>query len=213
VRYRRRLIALGVLLLVVSLPATAFAWTGWPWEPLRLWLALVTIVAVRAWPLRAAVLAVVAWAAVAAPLTVRSGRAGKVDLGDATVLTRGVPSGPHRVELGPIPLGPVWMRTPDKAYISGESDDSDLDVVAWSVTWLPWPHVERDLVLGIFDEDAEDTIVARDGHRMIVRAGRETRSVVFGLSTSWLTWLGWIGVLLAVRRRRRQARRLPSSAA
>jgi hypothetical protein len=134
------------------------------------------------------------------------GRGGAGQRLDEAAVARGVPSGPHRAELGPIPLGPVWLRTPEKSYIDGESDDSDLDVVAWSVTWLPWPHVERDTVLGIFDEDAEDTIVAREGHRLVVRAGRETRSIVFGLSTSWVTWLGWIGVLLAVRRRRRADR-------
>ena len=203
-RYRRTLIALGVLILVVSVAPTIFGWTGWPWEPLRLWLAVVTIVAVRTWPRRTATLAVIAWAAVAAPLTVRSGRAGRVDLADTTRLARGVPSGPHRVELGPVPLGVVWTRVPDKSYVNGESDDSDLDVVAWSVTWLPWPHVERDTVLGIFDEDVDETIVARDGHRLVVRAGHETRSIVFGPATSWLTWLGWLGVLLAWRRRRRR---------
>jgi hypothetical protein len=189
--------------LVVSVPATAFGWTGWPWEPLRFWLAAVAIGALRAWPRRAAVLAVVAWAAVASPLTVRSGPGAPVG---ATVLHTGVPSGPHRVDLGPIPLGPVWLRTPDKSYVNGESDDDDRDLVAWSVTWLPWPHVERDTVLGIYDEDAEDTLVTRNGHRLVVRAGRETRRVVFGLSTSWLTWLGWIGILLAGRRRRRRHR-------
>ncbi len=204
-RYRRRLIALGVVVLVVSLFGTVFGWTGWPWEPLRFWLAFVTLVAVRHWPRRAAVLAVVAWAFVACPLTVRSGRSGRVDIASATRLARGVPSGPHRVELGPIPLGAVWLRTPDKSYVNGESDDDDRDVVAWSVTWFPWPHVERDTVVGVFDEDVGDVVVARDGHRLLVRAGRETRSVVFGLATSWVTWLGWIGILAAWQRRRHRA--------
>ena len=212
-RYRFRLLALGVVILVVSIAPTVFGWTGWPWEPLRLWLACVAVVAVLAWPRRAATIAVVAWAAVACPLTVRSG--GQIDRpAGADVLARGVPSGPHRVELGPVPLGPVWLRTPEKSYVNGESDDDDLDIVAWSVTWLPWPHVERDLVLGIFDEDADSTVVARDGHRLVVRAGRETRAVTFGLATSWLTWLGWLAILAGWRRgRRRQASRLPSSAA
>src|SRR3954471_15599754 len=126
-RYRWRLIALGVLILFVSVFGGIGGWTGWPWEPLRLWLACVATVAVLAWPRRAATLAVVAWAAVACPLTVRSGRSGKVDLADTSRLARGVPSGPHRAELGPIPLGPVWLTTPDKAYINGESDDADRD--------------------------------------------------------------------------------------
>ena len=211
-RYRRRLLALGVAALLVGLLPTVFGWTGWPWEPLRFWLACVVVVAVLAWPRRAATIAVVAWAAVACPLTVRSGGQTRLPA-DATVLHRGVPSGPHRIDLGPIPLGPVWLRTPEKSYVNGESDDADLDIVAWSVTWLPWPHVERDTVLGIFDEDAGDTVVARDGHRFVVKAGREARAVTFGLATSWVTWLGWAAVLVAWRRRRRQARRFPSSAA
>ena len=212
-RYRLALLAFGVVVLAVSIVPVAFGWTGWPWEPLRFWLAGVTVVALLRGSPRAALVALVAWAAVACPLTVRSAAGGGARVADAELLARGVPSGPHRVELGPLPLGPLWLTTPEKSYVNGESDDDDRDIVAWSVTWLPWPHVERDTVLGVFDEDVDSTLVARGDHRILVRAGRETRRVVLGLSTSWLTWLGWAAVLLALRRRRSQARRLPSSAA
>jgi len=206
VRYRISLVVLGVVLLVATVLPTAFGWTGWPWEPLRLWLVCVTVVAVLTGSPRAALLALVAWAAVACPLTVRSAAGGGARVAEAELLARGVPSGPHRVELGPLPLGPLWLTTPDKSYVNGESDDDDRDIVAWSVTWLPWPHVERDTVVGVFDEDVDSTLVARGDHRILIRAGRETRRVVFGLSTSWLTWLGWVAVLVALVRRRTTAR-------
>jgi len=204
VRHRVALVVLGVVVLVVSIVPTVFGWTGWPWEPLRFWLACVAVVALLTGSPRAALLALVAWAAVACPLTVRSAAGGGARIADAELLARGVPSGPHRVELGPLPLGPLWFTTPDKSYVNGESDDDDRDIVAWSVTWLPWPHIERDTVVGVFDEDVDSTLVGRDDHRILVRAGHETRRVVFGFSTSKLTWVGWIAILVALRRRRRK---------
>ena len=219
------LIAFTVAVLMVSWVLSLGGGPGWPWEPLRFALACAVFVAVATWRPRWAAIVVAVWAVIACPFAIGPGDytdssgdyvATAVPLGPPGT---GVPSGPFRVDLGPVPVGEAWFTTPEKHYINGEMGDPSEDLVAWSIAWLPWPHVDRAKVgalngNGTWQKPVE---LYRDGHPLVLTARRflstrfvfESRQFGLGWSRSWLSWLGWVLIVAAASRRVWQARAKP----
>jgi hypothetical protein len=142
------------------------------------------------------------------------------------VLATGVPSGPFAVSAGGIPVADTWFAADDRAYLNGESDYADSDLVAWSFAWVPWPHVDRAEIIGLggnvidfwFDDEVQ---VRRDGRDLLVSGDRhdpesngeraEVRAIGVARTESDLTVFGWlVAILAAGARAARAARRSPT---
>ena len=129
--------------------------TGGTYSLLRLAILLVVAGAVlfwRRWRLHA-VIGLALWAFVASPMVTNRQFLGFQDtpppglqpLSQAPALLRG-----DAWDSG------VYMATmAEKNYLNGEGSYAHADLVAWTVTWLPWPHLSRAQIIGIggnFDE-------------------------------------------------------------
>jgi hypothetical protein len=144
------------------------------------------------------------------------------------VQATGVPSGPFAVSAGDIAVAATWFAADDRAYLNGESDYADSDLVAWSFAWVPWPHVDRAEIIGLggnvidfwFDDEVQ---VRRDGRDLRVSGDRhdpesnseraEMRTIGLGRTHSDLTTFGWLVALMgAAARAARAARQSPRSA-
>ena len=214
---------LGLVVLLVSFLGVLGGWTGWPWEPLRFTLAFAGLAFVLSGPQRWAVATVAVWAVIASPVTI--GPRGYTSYGGTTVGSVGPYSsseGPFAIYAGPIPAGTTWLTTPKKGSIGGgESGDPTADLVTWSISWLPWPHVDR-VKVGALSGTGDWQIpveVLRDGHRLALASERflgpgrqqEARAVGLGLSSSWVTWLGWVILIGCLASRLHTARRTPAA--
>jgi hypothetical protein len=135
-----------------------------------------------------------------------------VDRPPGRLVATGVPSGPYLVNAGPVPLGATAITAADKHYINGESDYPSHDLVAWSVTWFPWPHLDRTTVIGLGGtidrwEYPSAIETRRDGSTLVLKSARydpsaqtmrpEIRSLGIWPSLSLVTWIGWLAITLA----------------
>jgi hypothetical protein len=215
-------LAICAAVLVFSWPVSLTGASWWPWEPLRVCLVLTAVLALSAWRGRAAVVALVCWALVASPLVVRDTSGGFTSRPPGRVLATGVPSGPFAVSAGDIAVAATWFAADDRAYLNGESDYADSDLVAWSFTWVPWPHVDRSEIIGLggnvidfwFDDEVQ---VRRDGDDLLVSGDRhdpessserpEVRAIGLDRTESDLTVFGWFLVLMAAGARAARAAR------
>jgi hypothetical protein len=210
---RRLLIAYSAAIVLLSWPATLAGATWWPWQPVRLVIASVAVVA---WSRRAAVVAICAWALVAAPWTVRQAPAyfARSAVAPGERLATGVPSGPFVLRTERAPVGLTVLRAATKNYINGEGDYASSELVAWSATLLPWPHIDRTEIIGMggnvidFWASPSSVEVRRQRDRLLLAHNRyddargaewpEVRPLGFGPSSSPITYLGWIAVLLSL---------------
>ena len=205
-------------LVVVCAAVLGLSWFGtfggatwWPWEPVRICVLLVAAVAVAAGPRTAAVLTLVTWAFVASPLAVEEQDLGFVEP-QGNVLATGIPSGPFLLRAGSFPTGATVFEAADKHYVNGEGSDADSELVAWSLVWLPWPHLDRTEIIGLggnvidFWAYPDSVEVRRNRQRLAVTGTRyddashmeqsESRAIALRRTTSLLTLLGWLVLLL-----------------
>jgi len=226
--------------------------TDLPWQAFRASLLLLAVPIILSGPRRYAVVAVVVWAFVAGPLAVaprleppRASVGEKVGvvrrvmtpLGDRYPLLptpaqrreiqriikrREGYQGPHVLYAGPIPIGLVQATTPETRSVILDGGGEQTELVAWSLVWLPWPHVDEThvAILGggswffgdaqsLIELARDDVAVHRHGRRLLVRgwAGATlpperdpyqprlggNRRVVIGLSVGAGTFL-WLTV-------------------
>jgi len=183
------LISLGLLPVVfLSGIWTLTGWTGWPWDPLRLALAISAAVAIATRRKLIWIPLLVAWAAVACPvpLTLRDEGTRQTPPGRVLALGTGEASyddntGEQRPD-GPLPavtehterlpLGVVWARRRDRNYLNGEGGYTRADLVAVAVGWLPYPHIQRTAVAPLGGSNSDDwrnedqVELRRDGDRL-----------------------------------------------
>jgi hypothetical protein len=135
-----------------------------------------------------------------------------------------VPGGPFLLRNERAPLGLTVLRAAAKNYIDGEGYDADSELMAWSLTRFPWPHIDRTEIVGMGGNvidcwaSPSSVQVRRQGNDLLLTHHRygparngqwpEVRPLSFGPSGSLITYLGWIAVLLSlgvrtIRRRRR----------
>lgn len=217
---RRVLIACSAVV-AVTLPGYGGALVLWPWEPLRVCILLVTLAVVagarrRRWM----ILVVCCWAFVASPLVITQDDRGFATRFPNAVpgeqIGQGVPSGPYAMNAGSVPVGLTKLSASPRFCLNGESSDPDSMLVAWTVTALPWPHIDRTRIIGLggnfIDQWVypERVVVHRDDHQLLVSGKRtdqagaelpEVRALVWAPTHSAITVLGWTLLLAAVAAR------------
>ena len=165
------------MLLVGSYPATWVAWTGWPWSPLRLAVVLSAIWALATIRSRAVGAALVAAVLVLCPLVAIQVADGyDFDREPAGALV-GPAIGAHAlVRWHGAPAGWVFLSSADRSYVNGEGDYADADLVATSVTLLPWPSLRRESIIGVggntIDYWRDDPQLRRDDSGPLVASTR-----------------------------------------
>jgi hypothetical protein len=201
-----------------TLPGLFSARTWWPWEPFRVCVLVAAIGFVLAGSRRAAVIAVIAWAFIASPLVITQAPRGFLlrssNLPPGELLGKGVPSGPYAVYGGGVPLGLARFAKASRNYINGEGSYADANLVAWSVTLLPWPHIDRTRIIGLGGNVIDywalpDSIeVRRINHELVISGKRyppginetypELRALVWARTRSAITVAGWLLLALAI---------------
>jgi len=207
-------VSCGAILVLTVIGRVGHA-TWWPWEPVRVCVALLAAAAVLSSSRRVAILLVCAWAFVASPLVVAQQDEGVHGVAPGQVLAKGAPSGPFAMNAKNVRVGLTQLSVAQHNDPLGETAGSTL--VAWSITFVPWPHVDRTTVIGEGTRDfwgAPSLIETRRyGHDLLIVTGRrydrlpEIRGLVWAPTRSAITIFGWllIGLALATRLLRRRS--------
>jgi len=201
-------VSCGAILVLTVIGRVGHA-TWWPWEPVRVCVALLAAAAVLSSSRRVAILLVCAWAFVASPLVVAQQDEGVHGVAPGQVLAKGAPSGPFSMNAKNVRVGVTQLSVAQHNDPLGETAGSTL--VAWSITLVPWPHVDRTTVIGEGTRDfwgAPSLIeVRRYGHDLLIVTGRKDdrlpkiRALVWAPTRSAITIFGWLLVGLALTAR------------
>lgn len=209
-------VAFVVAVVMLSYPATWFAWTGWPWSPLRLAVMVLALWAVGTRASRVAIVVAAVLLVLLCPLLAIQVADEPQWSGTPSGRDVGAAIGSHSlVRWHGVPAGWMFFSTRDKAYLNGEGDYADEDLVATAVTLLPWPSLHRETVIGLGGNTIEfwavdDPQLRRDGDGLIVTSTRyynghehwwDRRRIALGSTADLLTIAAWFAfaVLLGSR--------------
>lgn len=230
-------LAFAVMFLGFAWVALVFGSTDWPFLPLQMSLLVLAATACTLSSRNVKIGLILMWALVACPWTLKTDKLSA--LPQSTEVAHGF-SSTEKYSVGDLDhlqikthrVGPenavnlqsfvsgthkMWLSKIDWVYLDGEAGYDGADLVAYTISWFPYPNFDRITVSELDSHDStlwdpSSVSVSKQGNSLFVAGGkfkesccpvnkklvaRQAKVFTSGWSQDGLVWAGWILIVLS----------------